>query len=74
MPKYIPTTKQVRKAFVSASAGWERATSTAKAGFNRWLKLVMAQAWEEGYAAGDADAFTIDRLNTPNPYRDGETE
>lgn len=74
MPRYTPTTKQVRKAFVFASAGWERTTSTAKAGFNRWLKAIMAQAWEEGYASGDADALTIDRLDTPNPYRYGETK
>ncbi len=38
------------------------------------LENHMAQGWEEGYAAGDADAFTIDRLDTPNPYRQGETE
>lgn len=74
MSKYTPTTKEVRKAFVYAASGWHRAVSTAKAGFNRWLKSVMAQAWEEGYAAGDADALTANRLDTPNPYRQEETE
>lgn len=34
------------------------------------LETAKADAWEEGYAAGDADAFTIDRLDTPNPHRE----
>lgn len=33
-----------------------------------------ADAWEEGYAHGNADAFTEARLNRDNPYRQGETE
>ena len=69
MAKYTPNTKQVRRAFVFASSGWERAASTAKAGFNRWLNQVKYEAWEEGYAAGDADAQHYEtRLDTHNPY------
>lgn len=74
MSKYTPTTKEVRKAFTYAASGWHRAVSTAKAGFNRWLKSIKYDAWEKGYAAGDHDALTKNRLNTTNPYADKDTK
>ena len=37
-------------------------------------RSLMAKAWEEGYAAGDADAHTKDRLDRHNPYINGETK
>lgn len=38
------------------------------------LQTAKADAWEEGYAHGNADAFTEARLDRDNPYRKGETE
>lgn len=32
------------------------------------VRELQAQAWEEGYAAGDADAHTENRLDSSNPY------
>lgn len=42
--------------------------------FYRWLAEVKAEAWEQGYAAGDADAPTSARLNRENPYRNENNE
>ena len=36
-------------------------------------RSLMAKAWEEGYAAGDADAHTKDRLDRYNPYINRKT-
>lgn len=34
------------------------------------IRMAKAQAWEEGYANGNADAFTEARLDRDNPYRE----
>lgn len=36
--------------------------------FDLWIADVKAQAWEQGYAAGDADAMTKSRLDRLNPF------
>lgn len=44
--------------------------------FNRWFaeqeRQISERVWEEGYAAGDADAHTENRLDTPNPYTENK--
>lgn len=59
---YTPTTEEIRELVQGASAEE----------FDRWVAEVKAEAWEEGYAHGNADAFTEARLDRDNPYRQGE--
>ena len=69
MSDYTPTTEEVRDDYaLLADASRPRHMQ-----FDRWLVEVKAQAWEEGYAAGDSDAHTENRLDSSNPYR-GETK
>lgn len=44
----------------SCSCGWDSLGSRDR--------RMRAEAWEEGYAAGDADAASRDRLDRVNPY------
>lgn len=61
MNDYTPTTSVIR----CVATNWD--VKTKKKNFDRWLNEIKTQAWEEGYAAGDADA-TGERLNRDNPY------
>ena len=69
---YTPTTEEVRRVYAIDSYSDARNAMRGER-FDRWLAEVKADAWEEGYAAGDADAHTKDRLDRYNPYINGET-
>jgi hypothetical protein len=58
---YTPTTKEVRNLF-----SWDNdeGEMNAKAGFDRWLADVKAEAWDEGYVSSDDYYGEHD-----NPYR-----
>ena len=77
MCDYTPTTEEVRGAYegqlikVGDNAYQLLDEAHAKAEFDRWLAEIKAEAWEEGYAHGNADAFTEARLDRDNPYRQG---
>lgn len=92
MSESIPTTGEIRHYWSIQSA--ERASTRAErasrrvehaAEFNRWLaehdREVKAEAWDEGFEAGQEDAYGSEaslRWNMPhtcitNPYRE-ETE
>lgn len=82
MNDYTPTTEEVRD-FVTQTYGNDSSLARARAEavglwFDNWLaehdRQVAEKAWEEGYATGDADALTENRLDTPNPHQQGETE
>jgi hypothetical protein len=47
---YTPTTEEVRNLF-----SWDNheGEMNAKAGFDRWLAGVKAEAWDEGYVSSD---------------------
>ena len=69
---YIPETSDVRANYVDGTRqlhGKGMRLEDVYAEFDRWLAEVKAQAWEEGYAHGNADAFTEARLDRDNPYR-----
>ena len=76
MTDYTPTTEEVRYKYSwwtdknLVARGLEPTDTLAE--FDRWLAEVKAQAWEEGYAHGNADAFTEARRDRDNPYRQGE--
>lgn len=71
MTDYTPTTADVEDAWCSR---WDGEHSWAsgeelrgyEAEFDRWLKQVKAEAWDEGRAAGWAEDCAYD---APNPYR-----
>jgi hypothetical protein len=65
---YPLTTEEVRNAFSLMED--DAATQENFQNFDHWLAEVRAQAWEEGYAAGDADAHTENRLDSPNPHKE----
>ena len=50
---------------------------SAYAEFNRWLRQVKAEAWDEGFDAGERDAFDLNENPgyecIPNPYRQEQT-
>lgn len=70
---YTPKTEDIRDAYIKYTQPSLSDSGQLfygdKAEFYRWLEEVKAQAWEEGYAAGDADAHTDNRLNSSNPYQ-----
>ena len=74
---YTPDTGKVRTAYIHGVGGttWYKGKADALLKqFDRWLAEVKAQAWEEGYAHGNADAFTEARLDRDNPYRQEEEQ
>jgi hypothetical protein len=72
---YTPTTEEVRDKFSFLYPAFEGQ-------FDRWLAEVKAEAWEEGFDAGERDVFEHDERDEwgkehtciQNPYRQGETE
>ncbi len=90
MTEYTPTTEEVRHAHVGKQAvcvnhgDWITEEQWAEFGaeFDRWLASVKADAWEEGFDAGERDVFEHDEGDEwgkehtciQNPYRQGETE
>ena len=70
MSEYTPTTEQVRSGYVWLSAGDNPgAQEEASEDFYRWLRGVLADAWDEGADAGYDDA-EAGREEKHNPYRE----
>lgn len=77
MSDTTPTTEEVRD-FVTQIYGNDSSLARARAEaiglwFDNWLaehdRELSEERWEEGYAAGDADAQHYEtRLDTHNPY------
>lgn len=74
MNEYVPTTDDLRKAWVEHTWAYG-GTVIAKREFDRWLAQVKADAWDEGYRAGwsdggDANVAGLDPDDEHhNPYR-----
>lgn len=82
MSDYTPTTDKIEDAWCSRydgehswASGEERRGYEAE--FNRWLEQVKAEAWDEGFDAGERDAFDLnenpDHECIPNPHRKEQT-
>ena len=80
MSGYTPTTEEVRDSYdYQFTLGMSDISRIAE--FDRWLASVKAEAWEEGFNAGEGEAYEHEaRLQwsmphdcTVNPYRE-ETE
>ena len=82
MTDYIPETNDVRMNYVDGTRqlhGKNMRLEDVYSEFDRWLAEVKAQAWEEGFDAGEHDVFgriakvEWDKEHTciPNPYRQG---
>ena len=69
MIDYTPTTEEVEERYCCDPYAFEFGCDHKRSpDFYRWLAEVKAEAWEEGYAQGDADARTENRLDSENPY------
>jgi hypothetical protein len=74
MSEHTPTTDDIRDSYrgtlvqIKTNIYSLMLPEEADAEFDRWLAEMKAQAWEAGYVAGDADAHTENRLDSPNPY------
>ena len=78
MSDYTPTTEQVREQYSREQPPHIGTVSEKRAEFDRWLDAVKAEAWDEGFDAGERDAFHLDthpdHTCTPNPYRQKEQD
>ena len=78
MSDYTPPTPVIRGAYIQLHSGasWESKQPRLDE-FNRWLNRVKAEAWDEGFDAGERDAFDLnenpDHECIPNPYRQEQT-
>jgi len=76
MDDYTPTTKQVRGAYAAYLGGTfdERQYDRRVERFDRWLKRVKADVWDEGNSAGyrEGRGGSIYSTNEDlrNPYRE----
>jgi len=81
---HTPTTEEIRESYIYGVTGdvpWktpeyqEEAEQLAEVMFDRWLTDVKAEAWSEGFDAGERDVFEHDRTgwdDSPcisNPYK-----
>lgn len=87
MSDYTPTTDKIEDAWCYRYDGkhsWASGEELRRheAEFDRWLEQVKqearAEAWDEGFDAGERDAFHLDthpdHTCTPNPYRQKEQD
>ena len=66
--EYTPTVGELRQAYVEASGATvaqESYYAEQVAEFERGIARIKAEAWDEGYAAGQTD----DEFEATNPYR-----
>ena len=63
--KYTPDTESVRWAYVARKVSIGICPFTAEDNFNRWLRTVQAEAWEEGSLARADKGLGL----ADNPYK-----
>ena len=77
MNNWTPTTKQVREQFTREEPPRIGTVAEKSRAFDRWLEQVKAEAWDEGFDAGERDAFDLDENPNheciKNPYRRDKT-
>ena len=64
MSDYTPTVEAFRGVYGQMCAEWCRDDALAE--FDRLIARIKAEAWDEGYAAGQTD----DEFEATNPYRE----
>ena len=64
MSDYTPTVEAFRGVYGRMCAEWCRDDALAE--FDRFIARIKAEAWDEGYAAGQTD----DEFEATNPYRE----
>ena len=64
MSDYTPTVEAFRGAYGQMYSEWRRDDALAE--FDRLIARIKAEAWDEGYAAGQTD----DEFEAANPYRE----
>lgn len=80
MSDYTPSTEKIAEAWQYANGvcdccrnGFHKSDYEA---FNRWLAEIKADAWEQGFEAGEMDAHRPigHQECTPNPYRTNQED
>ena len=84
---YVPQEEVVKGDYIHSNsivrAGLGNTNESLGAEFDRFIKRIKAEAWEEGFDAGERDVFLHDELNDwgtkdakciPNPYLEGENK
>lgn len=81
MSEYTPTTDEVQRSYWRGTAFHSVDHIKEDAAFERWLKQVKAEAWAEGFDAGEQDVWEHqygeagedwDKDCISNPYLEGE--
>jgi len=77
--EYTPTTEQMREDCGAAAVHFLIRKDVALERFDRWLRQVKAEAWDEGFSAGETMAGSYGHTDwwessnlPPNPYLGGE--
>ena len=65
MSEYTPDEEQVREFYVEAAYALGTDPSEGVRELDRLIARIKAEAWDEGYAAGQTD----DEFEATNPYR-----
>lgn len=82
MNEYTPTTSSIRGIYYREYYEYpKRNINVLDAEFDRWLAEVKAEAWDEGFNAGEGEAYehearlqwSMPHTCAKNPYRE-ETE
>ena len=67
--EYTPTEDEIRSLYVMGRVSLEttaQVLADSPAEFDRFIARIKAEAWDEGYAAGQTD----DEFEATNPYRE----
>lgn len=70
MTDYVRTRTEIKMSFLAGTRGGSDLQNSRE--FDRWIRNVQSEAWDEGNQAGEYDAYyevaTVDKYR--NPYRD----
>lgn len=69
-----PTTDDVRIAYIDDAMEYGGSRSVAEPEFDRWLKQIKAEAWDEGHETGLADGTGRGLAIGTDPFGDHYTE
>lgn len=75
MNDWMPTTEEVRERFIDGFPidTWAVARDSVGQDFDRWMRQVKAEAWDEGYRHGANDVLNeVTTFPWPNPYLNGD--
>lgn len=77
MSDRLTVAERIREAFMDGAFTYERSLKNGEV-FDRWLAQVKAEAWDEGFNAGEGEAYehearlqwSMPHTCAKNPYRE----